>query len=107
MNKNEICSNRVSTKTELASGRIKDRSDQLPAGRRIGTSRICICCGERMGEQAKLSRNPNVCSSCSSLADGIDEEEYTESDSEAELLWLVHPNLSSVRDEALQRLRPK
>jgi hypothetical protein len=38
------------------------------------TSRICRCCGEWMAERGHvLSRNPNVCASCSSLADGMDE----------------------------------
>lgn len=37
--------------------------------------RICICCGEPMAEGAnKLSRNPNVCASCSSLLDGMDDD---------------------------------
>ena len=37
--------------------------------------RICICCGEPMVEGAnKLSRNPNVCASCSSLLDGMDDD---------------------------------
>jgi hypothetical protein len=32
---------------------------------------ICICCGEVMSEHTSaLSRNPNLCASCSSLADG-------------------------------------
>lgn len=36
--------------------------------------RICICCGEPMPERDHgLSRNPNVCASCSSMADGIGE----------------------------------
>jgi hypothetical protein len=36
--------------------------------------RICICCGEPlMDEGNTLSRNPNVCASCSSMADGMDE----------------------------------
>jgi len=36
--------------------------------------RICICCGEPMAESSHgLSRNPNVCASCSSMADGIGE----------------------------------
>jgi hypothetical protein len=36
--------------------------------------RICVCCGEPLlaGGNA-LSRNPNICASCSSLVDGIDE----------------------------------
>ena len=36
--------------------------------------RVCICCGELMSERGgSLSRNPNICESCSSLADGADE----------------------------------
>jgi hypothetical protein len=35
--------------------------------------RICICCGEPLLEKNEHSRNPNVCASCSSLADGMDE----------------------------------
>ena len=36
--------------------------------------RICICCGEPMPEKDHgLSRNPNVCASCSSMADGMGE----------------------------------
>jgi hypothetical protein len=35
-------------------------------------SRICICCGEPMAEHGNaLSRNPNLCASCSSLNDGM------------------------------------
>ena len=36
--------------------------------------RICRCCGEPMAECGNpRSRNPNVCASCSSLADGMGE----------------------------------
>jgi hypothetical protein len=36
-------------------------------------SRICVCCGEPMPQQGNaLSRNPNVCASCSSMADGME-----------------------------------
>ena len=36
--------------------------------------RICVCCGEPIAEEANtLSRNPNVCASCSSMADGMEE----------------------------------
>lgn len=39
--------------------------------------RVCICCGEPIGEKSDaLSRNPNLCASCSSLADGSDEAEF-------------------------------
>jgi len=42
-------------------------------------SRICMCCGERMAERGiVLSRNPNVCASCSSMADGMDESSAIE-----------------------------
>ena len=38
------------------------------------TSRICVCCGERFSiEINTLSRNPNICASCSSMADGMEE----------------------------------
>ena len=36
--------------------------------------RICMCCGEPMTEKGNaLSRNPNICASCSSLCDGMPE----------------------------------
>jgi hypothetical protein len=36
-------------------------------------SRICRCCGEPMPEHGNpLSRNPNICASCSSIADGME-----------------------------------
>jgi len=42
--------------------------------------RICRCCGEPMPEQGNaLSRNPNVCASCSSMADGMEEASLPES----------------------------
>jgi len=38
--------------------------------------RICICCGEPMAPGGNvLSRNPNICASCSSILDGIEERE--------------------------------
>lgn len=37
---------------------------------------ICICCGELIAEHGNaLSRNPNICASCSSLVDGITDSE--------------------------------
>ncbi|MGA2863326.1 MAG: hypothetical protein ABSF95_02450 [Verrucomicrobiota bacterium] len=37
--------------------------------------KICICCGEGISEAGRdFSRNPNLCPSCSSLWDGMDEE---------------------------------
>jgi hypothetical protein len=42
--------------------------------------RICVCCGEPIAESGDaLSRNPNMCASCSSLADGLGEEDTAES----------------------------
>lgn len=41
--------------------------------------RICICCGEPMARRGNpLSRNPNVCASCSSILDGMNDSEYFE-----------------------------
>ncbi len=35
---------------------------------------LCICCGESLSEtNSNRSRDPNLCASCSSLADGIEE----------------------------------
>lgn len=37
---------------------------------------VCKCCGEPMiAGGNELSRNPNMCASCSSLADGMGEDE--------------------------------
>src|SRR5262245_12692245 len=37
--------------------------------------RVCICCGEPMSERGgAFSRNPNMCASCSSMADGMGDE---------------------------------
>jgi hypothetical protein len=41
---------------------------------------VCVCCGERIPETGNaLSRNPNLCSSCSSLSDGMEEADPHES----------------------------
>lgn len=38
--------------------------------------KVCICCGEPMARKgSSSSRNPNVCSSCSSMADAMDERD--------------------------------
>lgn len=40
---------------------------------------ICRCCGELMPEAGNaLSRNPNICASCSSMADGMDDSNASE-----------------------------
>ncbi len=42
-------------------------------------SRICLCCGEPMLVKGNaLSRNPNICASCSSMADGMEEPSLPE-----------------------------
>jgi hypothetical protein len=41
--------------------------------------RICMCCGEPLPEgENVLSRNPNVCASCSSMDDGMGESSVPE-----------------------------
>jgi hypothetical protein len=41
--------------------------------------RICICCGQPMSIGGKaLSRNPNICASCSSILDGMGESKNEE-----------------------------
>lgn len=40
--------------------------------------RVCVCCGEPMVPLGDApSRNPNVCASCSSMADGMGEPPST------------------------------
>jgi hypothetical protein len=52
-----------------------ERSLPLAPDGGVTRSRICICCGEPMIERGNaLSRDFNVCASCSSLADGMEEE---------------------------------
>ena len=66
-------------------------------------SRICRCCGEPMPEKGNpLSRNPNICASCSSMADGMEESVASESSGTA-------PNQEAVRQsaEAIARDRLK
>jgi hypothetical protein len=54
------------------------------AGPEHMNSRICVCCGEPMPEKGNhLSRNPNICASCSSMADGMEESCIPESSSPA------------------------
>ncbi len=54
-------------------GCVEDERVFQAAGTRM-RPRVCMCCGEEIKEQGNaLSRNPNVCASCSSLADGMDE----------------------------------
>lgn len=42
--------------------------------------RICVCCGEPIADKGNaLSRNRNICASCSSLSDGLDEADTPKS----------------------------
>ena len=42
--------------------------------------RVCMCCGEPITEKGNaLSRNPNMCASCSSLADGMEDSDMPDS----------------------------
>ena len=53
------------------------------AGHLRMNSRICLCCGEPMPVKGNpLSRNPNICASCSSLADGMEDSNLPETTSE-------------------------
>ena len=46
--------------------------------------RVCMCCGEPMPETGNaLSRNPNICASCSSMADGMDDSNLSDNPSRA------------------------
>jgi len=54
---------------------VAEKSLQQPIATAAMNRRICICCGEPMAATGNsLSRNPNVCASCSSLSDGMEEE---------------------------------
>jgi hypothetical protein len=54
--------------------RLNEKRSQPHGGAAI-SRRICICCGEPMtARENSLSRNPNVCASCSSLSDGMEQE---------------------------------
>jgi len=48
-------------------------------GEKRMSPRICICCGQPMAVGGKaLSRNPNICASCSSILDGMDDSKIAE-----------------------------
>ena len=64
-------------------------------------SRICRCCGEPMPEEGNpRSRNPNICASCSSMADGMDDSTVCEIVSPA-----PRQKLAPARTEELARDR--
>jgi hypothetical protein len=56
--------------------------------------RICICCGEPLPEKNEHSRNPNVCASCSSLADGMD-------DLDSKVVPQPEPKLAEVKSDSV------
>ena len=56
--------------------------------------RICMCCGELIAEKGNaLSRNPNMCASCSSMEDGMPESNMADfSDSDDSTLVALDPH---------------
>ena len=74
-NENSIKAVRILEPGDLATlpvGHLGKRNHRPALGGLVITVRICICCGEPMVERGNvLSRNPNLCASCSSMADGI------------------------------------
>ena len=51
--------------------------------------RICICCGEPMSKNGNaLSRNPNMCASCSSMADGMNDSNLPEPEEMTRRRWV-------------------
>jgi formylmethanofuran dehydrogenase subunit E len=70
-NENPIKAVRILEPGEQATHPVRhvgERRRRPAPGGLVITVRICICCGEPMVERANaLSRNPNVCASCSSL----------------------------------------
>jgi hypothetical protein len=60
--------------------------------------RICVCCGEPIPESGNaLSRNPNVCASCSSLADGMEE---------SSIFHLAQPDPGHLRKQSAREATP-
>lgn len=57
--------------------------------------RICMCCGEPIAEKGNaLSRNPNMCASCSSMSDGMPESNmssFPDSDDSSLVALDAHP----------------
>jgi hypothetical protein len=54
------------------------RQDAMRGSEQVKSS-ICVCCGEPMTKGGGvLSRDPNLCASCSSIADGMAEEDCEE-----------------------------
>jgi hypothetical protein len=63
--------------------------------------RVCIGCGESIPEKGSApSHNPNLCASCSSLTDGMEESDTSESFSLAEDLPAVAEKPAEIRKAA-------
>src|ERR1035438_6258647 len=72
-----------------------------PAPHKRMNSRICRCSGEPMPEEGNArSRNPNVCASCSSMADGMEDSTPCENASPT-----AGQKLTAARTDALARDR--
>jgi hypothetical protein len=67
---------RIVSLSDLETPVVPHVGDKGPQAQLAGMAicrRICICCGEPMAAGGNsLSRNPNVCASCSSLSDGME-----------------------------------
>jgi RNA polymerase-binding transcription factor DksA len=63
--------------------------------------RVCICCGEPIPERrSDLPRNPNMCASCSNLADGLEELDAPESAHSEEGRPLASKGAGDMREAA-------
>jgi hypothetical protein len=70
------------------------------------SARICMCCGEQVGDKGNaLSRNPNLCASCSSISDGISESNVS-SFSGFDDKMLVTEDYSPSHGQTRQSVRP-
>ena len=66
--------------------------------------RICVCCGESMTEAGNaLSRNPNICASCSSMADGMYEENLPPAAIEAQI---ESPQAATLETRSVKIIQP-
>ena len=67
--------------------------------------RICVCCGEPIAEEGNsLSRNPNVCPSCSSMADGMEGSNVPACGGPAPLAEAAEKTLSPGPDDTVLEL---
>jgi len=66
----------LNNRAVLPAPHIAEKTQRPTLGGVVIKSRICVCCGEPMAARGNsLSRNPNMCASCSSLDDGMEQEE--------------------------------